>query len=78
MWRLILVVFLFTLIIWIIRAPARREGSGSKEKEFVRDALTGVYFAKTDAITIVKGGELLYFSSVENRDLWLHQYGRLP
>jgi hypothetical protein len=77
MWRFLLVVFLFLLIGWVIRGFfSSGPPQGRNEKEFVRDSLTGVYFAKSDAVTIIKGGEILYFSSVDNRDNWLHQNGR--
>jgi hypothetical protein len=79
MWRILLIAVLFYLIIWVIRglvSPSRGSDPLSDEKELVRDALTGVYFPKNKALTITRSGETLYFSSINNRDAWLHQNGR--
>lgn len=71
MLRLFLIAILFGLIIWIVRGYGRSEADGSSAEELVRDALTGVYFPKKDAATIVRGGETLYFINIENRDKYL-------
>jgi hypothetical protein len=83
MWRLILLAVLFYLIIWIGRgllfsrkAPAPPPAGG--EKVFVQDSLTGVFFPKSEAVTVVTGGETHYFSSIGNRDAWLSRQGRRP
>ena len=80
MWRLILLAVLFYLIIWVGRGLlfSRRGGPPpppGREKVFVQDALTGVYFPKSDAVTVTTGGETYYFSSVDNRDAWLGRRG---
>ena len=40
-------------------------------QELVQDALTRVYFPKSAAITVVRGGETLYFQSRENQNRFL-------
>jgi hypothetical protein len=77
--RLLLIAFLFYLIIWIIRglvAPREDSRETIYEDELVSDALTGTYFPKSKAVIINKDGQKLYFSSVANRDQWLHENGR--
>ena len=78
MWRILLIAVLFYLIIWVVKGlvSPKSPPTYSDEKELVRDALTGVYFPKNKAITVTKSGETFYFSSVDNRDAWLHQNGR--
>jgi lysylphosphatidylglycerol synthetase-like protein (DUF2156 family) len=74
--RLILIAILFLLIIWIVRdlaKPKRTENKASEESVLVPDAQTGVYFEKSKAVTVVTGGKVYYFSSQENRDLWLRR-----
>ncbi|MDR3203996.1 MAG: hypothetical protein LBV23_04525 [Deltaproteobacteria bacterium] len=79
MWRIILIALLFYLIIWVARSlvsSERGHSSSSSEDELVRDALTGIYFDKKKALTVTRGGETLYFLSVNNRDSWLRNNGR--
>ncbi|MDR1112023.1 MAG: hypothetical protein LBP92_15345 [Deltaproteobacteria bacterium] len=79
MWRILLVALLFYLIVWLIRglvAPGRGPGVGEGDEELVSDALTGVYFPKTKAVSINRDGRKLYFISVGNRDRWLRENGR--
>jgi hypothetical protein len=80
MWRLILLCLLFYLIIWVGRGLlfSRRMGPpppAPGERVFVQDALTGVFFPKSEAVTVTTGGETYYFSTVENRDAWLGRRG---
>ncbi|MDR1486955.1 MAG: hypothetical protein LBT62_03015 [Deltaproteobacteria bacterium] len=80
-WRFLLIAVLFYLIIWVIRglvSPESADNLDADEKELVRDALTGIYFPKNKAITITRSGETFYFSTIDNRDAWLHQNGRQP
>ena len=70
MFRILGVVLLFGLIFGLARSfgrPARPE----EVQELVQDALTRVYFPKNAAVKVVRGGETLYFQSLENRDLFL-------
>ncbi|MDR2947304.1 MAG: hypothetical protein LBV79_11250 [Candidatus Adiutrix sp.] len=70
MFRFFIIALLFWLIIWLVRGY----GTGREEpetQELVRDAATGVYFPKKEALTVVRGGETLYFQNVENRDRYL-------
>ena len=69
--RLFIIFILFLLIIWVVRGFGRGGRSETETQELVRDGLTGVYFPKKDAVTIVRGGETLYFASIENRDRYL-------
>lgn len=79
MWRLLLLAALFYLIILVGRGLlSSRKGSphaANGEKVFVQDALTGVYFPKSDAVTVTTDGETYHFSSIENRDSWLSRRG---
>jgi hypothetical protein len=79
MWRILLIAVLFYLIVWMIRglvAPGREPRAGVQAEELVRDALTGVFFPKSKAVSLTKDGQKLYFIDVANRDLWLHRTGR--
>jgi hypothetical protein len=79
--RILLIALLFYLIIWVVRGliqSGRPAPPSSDEKELVRDALTGVYFVKSKAVTVTRDGETWHFSSVENRDAWLNERGRRP
>ncbi len=72
MFNLFIIAALFGLIVWLaggLRGGRRDPGEGAQE--LVRDALTGVYFPKSEAVTIVRGGETLYFLNHENRDQFL-------
>jgi len=69
--RLFVIFILFLLIIWVGRGFGRGGRDEAAAQELVRDGLTGVYFPKKDAVTIVRGGETFYFASVENRDRYL-------
>jgi hypothetical protein len=74
--RLVIIAILFLLIIKIVRdlaRPGKGEGTPSGESVMVQDAQTGVYFEKSKAVTVVTGGKTYYFSSQENRDLWLRR-----
>jgi hypothetical protein len=79
MWRLLLLAALFYLIIRVGRGllapPGHRRPTGG-ERIFVRDALTGVYFPESEAVTVTTGGETYHFSSIGNRDAWLSGRGR--
>lgn len=70
MFRLLLIALLFALIFWVIRGYGQDDGP-ERPQEMVRDALTGVYFPKSEAVSVVRQGETLYFTSVENRDRYL-------
>jgi hypothetical protein len=76
---LIVLITLFYLIIRIGRGLARREGPPAPpapgERVFVQDAHTGVYFPKSEAVTVTTDGETFYFSSVDHRDAWLGRRG---
>jgi hypothetical protein len=79
MWRILLVALLFYLIVWLVRelvAPRRDGGQENACEELVSDALTGVYFPKAKAVSLIRDGRKLYFSSVGNRDRWLGEHGR--
>ena len=79
--RIIVLAILFYLIFWLIRGLVTPKSSGRariREEELVKDALTGVYFLKSKAITVNKDGQKLYFSSIDNRDRWLRQNGDRP
>ncbi|MDR2406328.1 MAG: hypothetical protein LBE27_08175 [Deltaproteobacteria bacterium] len=74
--RILLIGVLFLLIIWIVKdlaKPKRGENKPTEESELVPDAHSGVYFEKSKAVTVVTGGKVYYFSSQENRDLWLRR-----
>ena len=65
-------ILLFGLIFWVVLGYKR--GKPQKEastQELVRDAMTGVYFPKTEAISVTSGGETIYFLTIENRDTFL-------
>ncbi|UQZ89396.1 hypothetical protein C4J81_09375 [Deltaproteobacteria bacterium Smac51] len=73
MLRLFIIALLFYLIIWLVRGYG---GNGSNEEEnetqeLVRDAQTGLYFPKSESVSITREGETFYFASVENRDKFL-------
>ena len=80
MWRLLLLAALFYLIIVVGKGLLfSRKGERppvEDGKVFVQDALTGVYFPKSDSVTVTTGGETYHFSSVDNRDAWLSRRGR--
>jgi hypothetical protein len=74
--RYLIIAILFLLIVKVVRdlaRPSARQGGGAGESLLVQDAQTGVYFDKSKAVTVVTGGSTYYFSSQENRDLWLRQ-----
>jgi hypothetical protein len=73
--RVLIISLLFYLIIWVVRGliqPKAPKGE-TQESELVSDALTGVYFDKSKAITVTRGGKVYHFMSVENRDAWLRR-----
>jgi len=69
--RLLLIALLFWLIIWVVRGYGRGGRDESAAQELVRDALTGIYFPRKEAVTIIRGGETLFFMNIENRDRYL-------
>jgi len=69
--QLLIIAFLFGLIFWVARGFGRGDRSRDQAQDLVRDALTGVYFPKTQAVSVTRGGETLYFLNVENRDKYL-------
>ncbi len=72
MFKTFIIALLFWLIIWLVRGYGGGRGrEGPEAQELVRDALTGVYFPKKEALTVVRGGETLYFLNIENRDRYL-------
>ncbi|MDR1920492.1 MAG: hypothetical protein LBS31_01930 [Candidatus Adiutrix sp.] len=74
MYRLLVIAFLFWLIIALARSfvgPEKAGSPGPESEEMVKDALSGVYCAKSEAVSITRGGETLYFISLENRDRFL-------
>ncbi|MDR2198236.1 MAG: hypothetical protein LBR53_02050 [Deltaproteobacteria bacterium] len=74
--RYLIIAVLFLLIIRVVTDLARpRKGDPppAEESVLVPDAQTGVYFEKSKAVTVVTGGRTYYFSSRENRDLWLRR-----
>ncbi|MDR1870989.1 MAG: hypothetical protein LBS60_03505 [Deltaproteobacteria bacterium] len=73
--RVALIAFLFYLIILVVKSLLRPKPNPAPEvpQELVRDALTGVFFDKTKAISLSTDGHTLYFSSPANRDAWLAQ-----
>ncbi len=70
MLNLIIIAVLFALIFWLVRGYGRKDHE-EQLQELVPDALTGVYFPKSEAITLTRGGETLYFNCIENRDKYL-------
>jgi hypothetical protein len=74
MFRIFFVALLFGLIFSLARSFGRPGSARPEEvQELVQDALTRVYFPKSAAIKVVRGGETLHFQSVENRDKFLSQ-----
>jgi len=71
MFHIFMIALLFGLIFWVARGFGRAERRPPPVQELVRDALTGIYFPKSDALSISRGGETLYFSNIENRDRFL-------
>jgi len=72
MLRFLGVVILFGLIFGLARSFGRPEAERSEEvQELVPDALTRVYFPKSAAVKVVRGGETLHFQNRENRDKFL-------
>ena len=72
MFNLFIIALLFGLIFWVVRGFGRGDGHDRQaERELVRDALTGVFFPKNEAVSITRGGETLYFLNIENRDKYL-------
>ncbi len=71
MLHLFLIALLFGLIFWVARGCGRSERREPQAQDLVRDAVTGVYFPKSEALSIVRGGETFYFSNIENRDRFL-------
>jgi len=72
MLRFLGVALLFGLICGLARSFGRPSPPGPEEaQDLVPDALTRVYFPKSAAIKVVRGGETFYFQSLENRDLFL-------
>ncbi len=69
--RLLIIAILFALIFWVVRGYGRPLRAGNEAQELVRDALTGIYFPKSEAISLSRGGETLYFLNLENRDRFL-------
>jgi len=70
MFRLLLIAALFALVLWVARGYVQNR-SGDQPQEMVPDALTGVYFLKSEAVSITRHGETLYFSTAENRDRYI-------
>ena len=73
MFRLFIIALLFYLIIWLVRGYGRNEPEKDENEtqELVRDAQTGLYFPRSESISITREGETFYFASVENRDKFL-------
>jgi high-affinity Fe2+/Pb2+ permease len=72
MLRLFIIALLFYLIIWLVRGYDKAPKADENEtQELVRDALSSLYFPKSEAISITREGETFYFASVENRDKFL-------
>ena len=71
MLNLFLIALLFGLIFWVVRGYGRSARRDGHAQDLVRDALTGVYFPKSEAVSITRGGETLYFLNHENRDKFL-------
>lgn len=67
---LLIIALLFAAIFWVVRGYGQSR-SADQPQEMVRDALTGVYFPKSTAVSISRHGETLYFSNIENRDQYL-------
>ncbi len=71
MFHLFIIALLFGLIFWVARGFSRSERREPQAQDLVRDAVTEVYFPKSEALSIVRGGETFYFSNIENRDRFL-------
>jgi hypothetical protein len=74
--RILIICLLYYLIFRVFRGlivTKRGNDNIIDFGELVKDSLTGVYFLKTNAIILNKDGQKLYFSSIANRDQWLHQ-----
>jgi hypothetical protein len=72
--RFLGVALLFGLIFGLARSFGRPDPARSAEvQELVQDALTRVYFPKSAAVKVVRGGEILHFQNRENRDRFLSQ-----
>jgi len=72
MLRFLGVAILFGLIFGLARSFGRPDPERSEEvQELVPDALTRVYFPKSAAVKVVRGGETLHFQNRENRDRFL-------
>jgi len=72
MFRFLAVALLFGLIFGLARSFGRPGAARPEEvQDLVQDALTRVYFPKSAAIKVVRGGETFYFQSLENRDRFL-------
>lgn len=71
MFSLLVIALLFGLIFWLSQGFGSGGSKGGTEQELVRDALTGVYFDKEQAVSVTRGGETLYFQNFENRDKFL-------
>ncbi|MDR1608082.1 MAG: hypothetical protein LBT38_06710 [Deltaproteobacteria bacterium] len=75
--RLLIIAFLFYLIIWVAKGlfrPTKPPLDIPKlPQDMVQDALTGVFFDKSQAFTLTTKGQTIYFCSQENRDAWLAQ-----
>ncbi|MDR0881764.1 MAG: hypothetical protein LBP55_04390 [Candidatus Adiutrix sp.] len=68
---LLIIAALFGLIFRVSRNFDRSSSPGETAQDLVRDALTGVYFPKSEALSLTRGGETLFFQSLENRDKFL-------
>jgi high-affinity Fe2+/Pb2+ permease len=73
MLRLFIIALLFYLIIWLVRGYDRGKPKKDENEtqELVRDAHSGLYFPKSESISITREGETFYFVSVESRDKFL-------
>jgi hypothetical protein len=70
MLRFLGAVLLFGLIFGLARSFGRPDPA-EEAQELVQDALTRVYFPKSAAVKVVRGGETFYFQNRENRDRFL-------
>ena len=71
MFRLLIIAVLFGLIVGLARSFGRPLPRSEETQELVQDALTRVYFPKSSAVKVVRGGETLHFQNLENRDRYL-------
>lgn len=71
MFRLFVIAVLFGLIFWLVNGYGRDSARPGLCRELVRDALSGIYFPKDQAVSVSRGGETLYFINKENRDRYL-------